>query len=232
MYTCRGLLALAFSIIAMVLSTAPVSAAPAVVRTVKADVSHTLGPHSDVPLKVVGAGRAAEGLRVDWQGQLDTVQDEIGFKYLRMHGILNDEMAVYDEDKQGNPIYNFQYVDALYDALLEKKIRPFVELTFMPSKLADGTTTVFWWKGNTSLPKDYAKWAGLMRALMVHWKERYGEAEISKWYYEVWNEPDIRGFWPHPLEDYFKLQDDFRSDTRRVRQMPHRWPCHSCALCL
>ena len=210
----RALMSLAFSTVAMLLIASPLLAESVATRIVKADVSHTLGPHSNVSLEVVGAGRAAEGLRADWQGQLDTVQEEIGFKYLRMHGILNDEMAVYDEDKQGNPKYNFQYVDALYDALLEKKIRPFVELTFMPSKLADGTTTVFWWKGNTSLPKDHAKWAGLIRALMVHWKERYGEEEISKWYYEVWNEPDIRGFWPHPLEDYFKL---YKTTSEAIR---------------
>jgi xylan 1,4-beta-xylosidase len=174
-------------------------------RVVHADLSRVVGSHSEVPMRVVGAGRAEEGLRADWQGQLATVQNEIGFHYLRMHGILNDEMGVYTEDKQGNPQINFQYIDSLYDALLKMHIRPFVELTFMPSKMASGTSTVFWWKGNTSLPKDPAKWALLMRALIDHWKERYGETEILQWYYEVWNEPDIRGFWPHPLEDYFSL---------------------------
>ncbi len=174
-------------------------------RVITADLTRVTGPHSGVPLEVVGAGRAAEGLRADWQEQLATVQSDIGFHYLRMHGLLTDEMGVYSEDKDGHPQFNFQYIDSLYDALLKLKIRPFVELTFMPSKLASGTTTVFWWKGNTSLPKDPAKWAMLMRALVAHFKERYGEDEINKWYFEVWNEPDIRGFWPHPLEDYFSL---------------------------
>jgi xylan 1,4-beta-xylosidase len=174
-------------------------------RTVHADISKTTGAHSEAVLRMVGAGRAAEGLRADWQEQLATVQSEIGFQYLRMHGLLTDEMAVYSEDKKGNPEYNFQYIDSLYDALLKMHIRPVVELTFMPSKLAAGNTTVFWWKGNTSLPKDPAKWAGLMRAMIAHFKERYGEDEITKWYYEVWNEPDIRGFFPHKLEDYFSL---------------------------
>lgn len=211
---------LVFSATVLLLSAAPVLAQSAD-RVVTADVSRVIGPHSTVPLEVVGAGRAAEGLRADWQEQLGTVQDDIGFHYLRMHGILNDEMAVYDEDKQGNPQYNFQYVDVLYDSLLQKKIRPFVELTFMPSKLASGTTTVFWWKGNTSLPKDQAKWAGLIKALIDHWKERYGEDEISQWYYEVWNEPDIHGFWPHPLEDYFQLykttSEAIRSECAKCR---------------
>ncbi len=148
------------------------------VRTVHADVAKVTGPHSQVPMRVVGAGRAEEGLRADWQQQLATVQDEIGFHYLRMHGLLNDEMAVYTEDKQGNPEFNFQYVDTLYDALLKMHIRPFVELTFMPSKLASGPGTVFWWKGNTSPPKDPAKWALLIRTLLDHWRERYGEQEM------------------------------------------------------
>src|SRR4051812_36969203 len=90
------------STIALAVSAGPLVAQPVADRIVKADVSRTIGAHSPAPLAVVGAGRAEEGLRADWQGQLATVQDEIGFRYLRMHGILNDEMAVYDEDKNGN----------------------------------------------------------------------------------------------------------------------------------
>ena len=194
-----------FLLLFAVAAFGPCSAHAQVTRTVHADLSRETGPHSDVPLRVVGAGRAEEGLRADWQAQLATIQSEIGFRYLRMHGLLNDEMGVYTEDKQGNPQINFQYIDSLYDALLKLHIRPFVELTFMPSKLASGTSTVFWWKGNTSPPKDPAKWAMLIRALIDHWKQRYGEAEMLQWYYEVWNEPDIKGFWPYPLEEYFKL---------------------------
>jgi xylan 1,4-beta-xylosidase len=172
---------------------------------IHADVTKVTGPHSEVPLRVVGAGRAEEGLRADWQEQLAVVQNEIGFKYLRMHGLLCDEMGVYTEDRQGNPQFNFQYVDALYDALLKQHIRPFVELSFMPRKLASGTKTVFWWKGNVTTPKDPAKWAMLIRALLAHWKERYGEAEITQWYYEVWNEPDLKMFWSGSMNEYFKL---------------------------
>jgi len=75
-------------------------------RVIHADMAKVTGPHSEVPLRVVGAGRAEEGLRADWQEQLAVVQNEIGFKYLRMHGLLCDEMGVYTEDKQGNPQFN------------------------------------------------------------------------------------------------------------------------------
>lgn len=175
-------------------------------RTVRADVSQVVGPHTEVPLRVVGAGRASEGLRADWQEQLAILQNEIGFQYIRMHGILHDDMGVYREDAHGNPEYNFQYVDALYDALLKQHIRPFVELTFMPSKLAGGTQTIFWWKGNINPPKDPAKWSALIRAFVAHLQQRYGSNEVKRWYFEVWNEPDLRNlFFTGWLEDYLTL---------------------------
>jgi xylan 1,4-beta-xylosidase len=109
-------------------------------RVIHADLSHVTGPHSSVPLLVVGAGRASEGLRADWQEQLATLQNEIGFHYLRMHGLLCDEMGVYNEDKKGNPEFNFQYVDSLYDALLKMHIRPFVELRGLPRRAGKKAT--------------------------------------------------------------------------------------------
>ncbi|MBB6142085.1 xylan 1,4-beta-xylosidase [Silvibacterium bohemicum] len=190
-------------------------------REIVADVSHVAGPHSSTPLMTVGAGRANEGLRADWQQQLAVVQKEIGFRYLRFHGLLHDDMGVYDEDASGKPTYNFQYVDALYDALLALHIRPFVELSFMPAKLASGTKTVFWWKANVTPPKDMDKWNGLIRALLQHWRERYGEDEIAQWYYEVWNEPDLDGFWSGTQQQYLDLYrntaEDVKSVCRRCR---------------
>jgi xylan 1,4-beta-xylosidase len=175
-------------------------------RIVQVDVSHQTGPHTLVPLRVIGAGRANEGLRADWQQQLATVQHEIGFQYIRMHGILHGDMGVYGEDTHGNPQYNFQYVDTLYDALLALHIRPFVELTFMPSKLASGPQTIFWWRGNITPPKDPAKWSALIRAFTSHMKARYGEEEICQWYFEVWNEPDLHNlFFTGNLDDYLSL---------------------------
>src|ERR1700761_4716057 len=103
----------------------------------------------------VGAGRANEGLRADWQRQLRLAKKECGFRYIRFHGLLTDDMGVYQEDKAGNPVYNFQYIDELFDFLLSIKMKPFVELGFMPNDLASGKKTVFWYKGNITPPKDY-----------------------------------------------------------------------------
>ena len=169
------------------------------------DFSAVRGPHSTVWKECIGAGRANEGLRADWQQQLALVQKEIGFRYIRMHGLLHDDMGVYKERPDGTAIYNWQYIDHLYDYLLSVGLKPFVELAFMPRDLASGTRTIFWWHGNITPPKSYDKWGDLVRNLVRHFQERYGEDEVKSWYFEVWNEPDIPPFWSADLAEYLKL---------------------------
>ncbi|MBC8083603.1 MAG: hypothetical protein H7Z21_10360, partial [Hymenobacter sp.] len=121
--------------------------AAAQLRTITADLNQVKGPRSTMPSFCVGAGRANEGLRADWQRQLAEVQRTMPFRYIRFHGLLHDDMGAYREDAKGRAIYNWQYIDKLYDFLLSVRIKPFVELSFMPSALASGPKTVFWWKG-------------------------------------------------------------------------------------
>ncbi len=107
-------------------------------RVINVNYTAVKRKHNTFFREVVGAGRAAEGLRADWQRDLALVHRECGFKYIRFHGLLQDELGVYSEDKQGRAIYNFQYIDALYDAILKIGMKPFVELSFMPQALASG----------------------------------------------------------------------------------------------
>ena len=174
------------------------------VRKITANTIQT-EPLTRMPNFCVGAGRANEGLRADWQQQLKVTHDECGFRYLRFHGLLCDDMGVYLFDKQGNPVYNWQYIDALFDAMLDMGVRPFVEIGFMPSGLSSGDSTIFWWKGNVTPPKDYEKWAGFIQALIEHWTERYGAKELYNWYFEIWNEPNLSGFW---IGDKKGMNDD------------------------
>jgi xylan 1,4-beta-xylosidase len=178
-----------------------------IARIIVADVNQVKGQTVKMWQECVGAGRANEGLRADWQDQLKLVKKEIGFKYIRMHGLLHDDMGVYTEDKKGNPIYNWQYIDQLYDFLLSIDMKPFVELSFMPKALASGDKTVFWWKGNITPPKSYDKWYDFMKALTEHFTERYGVSEVKTWYFEVWNEPNLNFFFSSTQEEYFKLYD-------------------------
>ncbi|MEI3798824.1 MULTISPECIES: GH39 family glycosyl hydrolase [unclassified Chitinophaga] len=174
-------------------------------RIINIDFNKTSGKLNRMFNDCVGAGRANEGLRADWQQQLAYVRKECGFRYIRMHGLLTDDMAVYTEDSKGNPVYSYMYIDALFDYLQSIGMKPFVELGFMPSALASGSKTIFWWRGNVTPPKDYEKWAALVRDLTRHFTERYGAEEVKTWYFEVWNEPNLGGFWAGTQEDYFKL---------------------------
>lgn len=174
-------------------------------RIIQIDAQQTAGKLDTFFKTSIGAGRANEGLRADWQQQLAQIKKDAGFKYIRMHGLLTDDMGVYREDAEGNPQYNFQYIDMLYDYLLSIDMKPFVELGFMPSALASGDKTVFWWKGNVTPPKDYTKWGNLIRALTIHLTNRYGAEEVKDWYFEVWNEPNLADFWAGSQAEYFKL---------------------------
>jgi xylan 1,4-beta-xylosidase len=177
-------------------------------RIIKVDYNKTQGLLNTMFKECIGAGRANEGLRADWQQQLALVKKECDFKYIRMHGLLSDDMAVYREDDKGNPEYNYQYIDVLYDFILSIGMKPFVELGFMPSALASGNQTIFWWKGNVTPPKDYKKWGDLISNLTIHFTERYGSEEVKTWYFEVWNEPNLSpGFWTGTQEEYFKLYE-------------------------
>jgi xylan 1,4-beta-xylosidase len=153
----------------------------------------------------VGAGRANEGLRADWQEQLALVIDRCGFRYVRFHGLFHDDMFVYREKEDGTPVYNFQYIDTLFDRLLEMGIKPFIEFGFCPGDIASEKGTIFWWKGNGSPPADYDKWSALIRRTMEHWLARYGIEELRTWYYEVWNEPNLNPFFRGTKSQYFEL---------------------------
>ncbi|WP_338731596.1 glycoside hydrolase [Mangrovimonas cancribranchiae] len=176
-------------------------------RLISVDVNQPLGELNTMFKECIGAGRANEGLRADWQQQLAMVKQDCDFKYIRMHGLLTDDMGVYKEDENGNPQYNYQYIDVLYDYILSIGMKPFVELGFMPNYLASDDKTIFWWKGNITPPNDYDKWQALIENLITHWTERYGSDEVKTWYFEVWNEPNLDGFWSGTQNEYFKLYD-------------------------
>ena len=160
--------------------------------------------------EMFGSGRAILALRESYRDDLGEVKKATGVRYVRGHNILHDEVGVYDEDSQGKPLYNFTYVDQIYDGMLKKGVRPVVEISFMPKKLASDPNALhpFWYKQNVSPPKDYAKWDDLIRHFAQHLVGRYGLGEVSQWYFEVWNEPNI-DFWAgNPKQaTYFELYD-------------------------
>lgn len=157
----------------------------------------------------VGTGRLGLALRKDYQEHLQKVQEDIGFSYIRGHGLLHDDIGIYNEMEVNGekvPFYNFTYIDQIFDSFLELGIRPFVEIGFMPKLLASADQTLFYWKANVTPPKDYNKWHDLIVALVTHFIERYGLDEVLQWPFEIWNEPNLPGFWKDAdKEEYFKL---------------------------
>ena len=159
--------------------------------------------------QMFGSGRAILSLREGYRDDLRAVREITGFGYIRFHDILDDDVGTCTADKQGRLTYNFSYVDQIYDGLLHAGIRPMVELSFMPKALAASERPHnFWYKPLPNPPKDYAQWGDLVRNLASHLVERYGLAEVSQWYFEVWNEPNI-DFWTGDpkQETYFELYD-------------------------
>jgi xylan 1,4-beta-xylosidase len=158
--------------------------------------------------EMFGSGRAILTLRESYRDDLRAVKAITDLKYVRFHAILHDEVGVYNEDEHGNPVYNFAYVDQIYDGLLQAGVRPVVEISFMPKKLAFNPDALhpFWYKQNVSPPKSMERWNDLMRHFAQHLVDRYGIDEVSQWYFEVWNEPNI-DFWNGiPREEsYFEL---------------------------
>ncbi len=165
-------------------------------ETVAIDAQGARTPFPHFWEQMFGSGRAILSLRESYRDDMRAVKQIAAFRYVRFHAILDDEVGVYNEDEHGNPVYNFSYVDQIYDGLLANGVRPFVEISFMPRKLAFNPDALhpFWYKPNVSPPKSMDRWDDLIRHFAQHLVDRYGLAEVSQWYFEVWNEPNI-DFW-------------------------------------
>ena len=152
----------------------------------------------------VGSDHAPMALRADWQRDLKRAHDELGFRYVRFHGLLSDDMGtLIRRDKK--LVYSFFNSDQVFDYLLSIGMKPFVELSFMPVALASGSKTVFRYEANITPPKDYKQWSAMIDRLIRHWVDRYGEREVEQWFFEVWNEPNLKIFWSGTQRDYFRL---------------------------
>jgi xylan 1,4-beta-xylosidase len=168
--------------------------------------------------KMFGSGRAILSLRDNYRRDLRQVKQVTGLEYIRFHAILDDEVGVYSEDPEGKPIYNFSYVDQIYDGLLADGVRPFVEISFMPNQLAASHTLQdFWYHPNVAPPKDWNRWNDLITAFAQHLVDRYGVDEVAQWYFEVWNEPNL-DFWAGQprQETYWQLYDNTAIALKKV----------------
>jgi xylan 1,4-beta-xylosidase len=175
-------------------------------RTIELDLSRATTPVDRFFDLSVGSDYPGTLLRDDSQAQLKTAVDELGFRYIRFHAIFHDDLHTVVK-QNGVITYNWTKIDQLYDDLLARHIRPFVELGFTPLAMATSNNSIFYWKGNTSHPEPTA-WKNLVDAFIHHIEARYGQAEVRTWFFEVWNEPNLSGFWEGGDQAaYFALYD-------------------------
>jgi len=201
--------------------------------TINANAPTTPFPHFWE--QTFGSGRAVLSLRQDYREDLRTVKKVTDFQSVRFHGIFMDDVGLYDPDRKpikfaqmtnaetaapsDTGIYNFSYIDQIYDGLLVEGVRPFVELSFMPTKMASDPAALlaFWYKQNISPPKSYDDWDKMITAFAEHLVQRYGINEVAQWDFEVWNEPNI-DFWAgNPKQPtYFELYDHTARAIKKV----------------
>lgn len=162
-------------------------------RTITIDLAAAREPVDRFFDLSIGSDYPGTLIRPDSQAQLATVVRELGFRYVRFHDIFHDTLGTV-RVVDGRTVYDWTRIDQLYDALLAKGIRPFVELGFTPNAMRTSEQTIFYWKGNTSHPKP-DQWRALIDAFVRHVRHRYGAQEVRRWYFEVWNEPNLDGFW-------------------------------------
>lgn len=189
-------------------------------QTITVDANAPSTPFPHFWEQMFGSGRAILSLRDGYRQDLRAVKQITGFEFVRFHAIFHDEVGLYSEDAKGVPVYNFSYIDQIYDGLLANGVKPFVELSFMPKDLASAPILqAFWYRPNVAPPKDWKKWDDLISAFAQHLIDRYGIGEVASWYFEVWNEPNLDFWGGNPRQEtYFQLYDHTAAALKKVSQ--------------
>ena len=165
----------------------------------------------------VGSCHAALALRADYQAQLQKAHEELGFQRVRFHGLFSDDMKVITRlsdyialipGSKKVRTQSFHHIALVFDFLLSIGMKPFVELSFMPTALASGKRTTFYYKGNITQPKHCEEWRALMRDFLRFCIARYGRNEVRSWHFEVWNEPNLPFFFKGSQKEYFRFYAD------------------------
>jgi len=191
---------------AALLASSAASGVAAAPREITIDVAQARQPLDRFFDLSIGSDYPGTLICADAQAQLKPAVDELGFRYIRFHAIFHDVLGTV-KVVNGRPAYDWSGVDKLYDALLAKGIKPFVELGFTPEALKTSDSSIFWWKGNTSHP-NREMWRDLVDSFVRHLEQRYGSEQVRSWYFEVWNEPNLDGFWEKADQPaYFALYD-------------------------
>lgn len=186
--------------------------------TIPTDYSWQLG---------LGNDHAYQLHRTDVCEHIKLAHEELGIRYIRCHGVLDDDMLTYQRMgdcrmfgsvpfKNKIEEINFRQVGHVYDNLLSCGVKPFVELSFMPSALAKGKKLGLRYNPNITMPKSLTAWGAYIQKFIRFLLDRYGAEEVESWYFEVWNEPDLSCFFAGSQKDYFKL---YEATARAIKEV-------------
>lgn len=185
-------------------------------RLVSLDFQSVQTPLISPGLACIGGEHAALELNSESLRQLAIAHQECGFKFIRFHGVLAPDMKDVARANNGKLVYHWGKIDRLYSALLRAGVKPIVELSFMPTALASGKQTVFFYHGNITMPQSMAQWSSFITAFVGHLERRFGRAEVRSWYFEVWNEPNYAAFFTKKFNSYMAL---YAATARAVKSV-------------
>ena len=166
---------------------------------------------------------ASTTLAPESQPAWQLIRSSSAFRYIRCHNTFSDAAPgtlaektfgcrVYTEDNAGNPVYNFKTLDEVLDIWLKAGLRPILEMDFMPDALADGPVVRNYGGGAINAPRDLARWRELVYQTVRHLIDRYGAPEVRNWYFEIWNEPELKAYFIDGFE-----QNEGVTDAKLVR---------------
>ncbi|MCQ5128748.1 helix-turn-helix domain-containing protein [Butyricicoccus faecihominis] len=153
------------------------------------------------------------------QDQIIQAQQEIGFQYLRFHGILDDDMGLYNEDAEGNLRLSFINVDLVLDFIVSAGLRPFIELSYVPMGLAKTPRTPFRRRSFYSVANDRLKWERMIYGLVIHLLERYGATEVRTWRFETMSFSIVMTEWISFEECCEMYEASYRAVKRADKQL-------------
>ncbi len=204
-------------------ATLPVSAKSS--RTLELDARPELPVLTTLPEICYSIGRAADLLRGDIQQQVRMAAKELHIRHLRLRNIFSDDLFVYYEAPDKTAVYNWQYIDMLYDFLTELSIQPYTELGFMPRMLASKQQFANWQhRPNVSFPRSLKNWSRLVENFLRHLIQRYGRDRVLTWKFNIWTSPDLHmkgGYWHESMDSFFLF---YRVTYNAVKSVDEKIP--------
>jgi len=211
--------------------------AAAIPVTVKVDAARTVAPLPPI-WRFFGADEPNYATKPDGAKLLlELGQLRHGQVYFRAHNLMTTGDGTPDfkwgstnlyTERDGQPVYDWTIIDKIIDTYLARGIHPYLQIGFMPQALTVAANIPYrhHWRPGAQYktitggwaypPKDYAKWAEIVFQWTRHNVERYGRAEVERWYFEVWNEPNLDFYWMGSPTEFYKMHDYAIDAVRRA----------------